>query len=69
MKPCFYCGGRKVKYNRDADLRVTVKCEKCGSEVKTSYLTEDSARGFWNMRQKSLENSARRKKEQEEAAG
>ncbi|PWJ13995.1 hypothetical protein [Ruminococcus flavefaciens] len=60
MKNCFYCGGRKVKYQRDAELRVTVKCEKCGSEVSTPYMTEDSARGYWNMKQASLEHAAKR---------
>ena len=63
MKPCFYCGGRKVKYRRDAELRVTVKCEKCGSEVSTPYMTEDSARGYWNMKQASLEHAAKRSRE------
>ena len=63
MKNCFYCGGRKVKYQRDAELRVTVKCEKCGAEVRTPYVTEDSARGHWNMIQARLERAAKRKRE------
>ena len=63
MKNCFYCGSRKFRYLRDAELKVTVKCKKCGAEVRTPYLTEDSARGYWNMKQASLERAAGIKKE------
>ena len=66
MKSCFYCGSKKVKYRRDESLKVTVVCEKCGAEVKTPYVTEDSARGFWNMEQAKFEKSS--KKDKEEAA-
>lgn len=66
MKSCFYCGGKKVKYRRDESLKVTVVCEKCGAEVKTPCVTEDSARGFWNMEQAKFEKSS--KKDKEEAA-
>ena len=63
VKNCFYCGGRKVKYVRDSELRVTVQCVKCGAEVKTPYITEDSARGYWNMKQAEFEHAAKIKRE------
>ena len=63
MKNCFYCNGRKVKYKRDAELKITVVCEKCGAEIVTPYLTEDSARGYWNMKQAALERAAGVRKE------
>ena len=50
MKNCFYCNGRKVKYKRDAELKITVVCEKCGAEIQTSVLTEDTAAGCWNTK-------------------
>jgi RNase P subunit RPR2 len=65
MKPCASCGGRKVKYKRDTERRITVRCEKCGAEVRTPYFTEDSARGFWNMKQHDIEVQRKRA----EAAG
>lgn len=61
MKPCFFCAGRKFRLIRDNTLKVTVKCEKCGAEVKTPYLTEDSARGYWNMKTAELEKAANKK--------
>lgn len=63
MKPCFYCGGRKVKYRRDADLKITVKCEKCGAEIQTSVLTEDTAVGCWNTKMAALERAAKIRRE------
>ena len=63
LKNCFYCNGRKVKYSRDAELKITVVCEKCGAEIVTPYLTEDSARGYWNMKQAALERAAGVRKE------
>lgn len=65
MKPCAYCNGRKVIFLRDEELRITVKCEKCGVEVRTPYLTEDSARGCWSTKMATLEREAKEK----EAAG
>lgn len=67
MKPCFYCAGKKVRYTRDPELRITITCEKCGAKVETPCLTEDSARGYWNMKQYTLEE--KKKREQKEAAG
>ena len=63
LKNCFYCNGRKVKYSRDAELKITVVCEKCGAEIVTPYLTEDSARGYWNMKQAALERAVGVRKE------
>lgn len=60
MKPCFYCAGRKFRYLRDEDHRITVKCEKCGSEIKTPNITEDSARGYWNTKQAALAHAAKK---------
>ena len=54
-----------MKYKRDTELRITVRCEKCGAEVRTPYFTEDSARGFWNMKQHDIEVQRKRA----EAAG
>lgn len=56
MKSCFYCKGRKVRYIRDDMMRITVKCEKCGAEVRTASLTTDNAVGCWNTEQARLEN-------------
>lgn len=40
-------------------LRITVKCEKCGAEVRTASLTTDNAVGCWNTEQARLENKAK----------
>jgi len=64
MKPCYYCNGRKFQYIRDDDLKISIRCEKCGGEIKTPYLTLDSARGYWNMKMATLE-----KNNKQEAAG
>ena len=63
MKPCFYCKGRKFKYIRGEDMKITIKCEKCGGEIITPHLTIDSARGFWNMKMAALEHAAKQKRE------
>jgi hypothetical protein len=68
MKPCAKCAGRKIKFVRDEDLRITVKCEKCGAEVITSSFTVDNATGYWNMEQARIERT-RKAKELKEAAG
>lgn len=65
MKPCTYCNGRKVQLLRDDELRITVRCEKCGAEVRTPFLTEDSARSCWSTKMATLEKEAKEK----EAAG
>ena len=63
LKNCFYCNGRKVKYSRDAELKITVVCEHCGAEIKTPNLTEDTALGYWNTKMAALERAAKVKKE------
>lgn len=54
MKSCYYCGGRKTSLVFIND-KLTVKCNKCGIEISTPYLTTDSARGYWNMKMSELE--------------
>lgn len=44
-----------MKYNRDATMKVTVICASCGTRVETPHMTEDSARGYWNMKMADLE--------------
>lgn len=63
MKNCYYCNGKKVRYLRDLELKITIRCEKCGAEIATPYMTEDSARGYWNMKQAALERVNKHKKE------
>ena len=55
MKNCAVCNGRKIKCLRDAELRIIVRCEKCGATVHTPYRTEDSAIGAWNTKQSEIE--------------
>lgn len=57
MKNCAICNGRKVRYIRDSELKITVQCEKCGVQYKTSYFSEDNALGFWNSKQAELERN------------
>ena len=57
MKNCAICNGRKVRYIRDRELKITVQCEKCGAQYKTSYFSEDNALGFWNSKQAELERN------------
>ncbi len=59
MKNCAVCNGRKIRYIRDSELKITVKCEKCGTEYKTPFFTEDNALGFWNSKQAELERTNR----------
>ena len=59
MKSCFKCKGRKVRYIRDDNMRITLQCEKCGYELKTPYLTEDSARSCWCTHMSALELGAK----------
>lgn len=63
VKNCYYCNGKKVRYLRDLELKITIRCEKCGAEIATPYMTEDSARGYWNMKQAALERANKHKKE------
>lgn len=65
MKPCAYCKGRKVEYHCDGNYKMTVKCSKCGAEVKTPYSTYDNAAGYWNMKMTAVEKA---RKEAEAAA-
>ena len=58
MKPCYYCKGRKTKL-LEINGRMAVKCEKCGAEIVTPYITVDSARGYWNTKMAALERAAR----------
>ncbi|MBQ1295851.1 MAG: hypothetical protein IIY21_17525, partial [Clostridiales bacterium] len=59
MKSCAVCNGRKIRYIRDSELKITVKCEKCGAEYKTPCFTENNALGFWNSKQAELERMNR----------
>lgn len=68
MKSCFHCNGRKMKFDRDNELRITVRCEKCGAEVKTPCFTVDSAKGYWNMKQHAFEHQAKKEEQGETAS-
>ena len=64
MKPCFYCGGRKQKFKRDSELRITVICEKCGKQIKANTFDEAYAKGCWNTKMAELERNSKLSKEQ-----
>lgn len=59
MKPCAYCRGRKVEYHYDGNYKLTVRCIKCGTEVKTPYSTKDHATGHWNMKMAAIEKASK----------
>ena len=61
MKNCAKCNGRTINFYRDKELRVIVRCEKCGFQVHTPYITIDSALGTWNTKQAEIERENKNK--------